>query len=189
MALLRASARSVAELAVEGTLSTRIAARFGDEVGRQPGAGEVRSWGASLPVLARDLADARLGDVEVLVEYRLPLTSKRADAVLAGVHPRSGRPSYVVVELKQWSTAFPVSDSDDLVQLPAYGDRPVLHPVTQVSRYCSFLRDFTRSLAADPRSVVGAAYLHNADEAGVSALRALPPTPDGRLFSGSERGA
>jgi hypothetical protein len=38
----------------------------------------------------------------VLVEYQLPLTSKRADVVLCGVHPRTGQSSYVVVELKQW---------------------------------------------------------------------------------------
>lgn len=189
MALLRASARSVAELAVEGTLSTRIAAQFAHEVGQRAGPGEVRSWDASLPVLARDLVDAGLGEVEMLVEYRLPLTSKRADAVLAGVHPRTGRPTYVVVELKQWSTATPLPDSDDLVQLAAYGDRPVLHPVAQVSRYCSFLRDFTRSLEADPGAVVGAAYLHNADEAGIAGLRTLAPTQDGRLFGGSQRGA
>jgi uncharacterized protein len=52
----------------------------------------MRSWQSSLPVLAQDLSDAGLSDVEVLVEHRLPLTSKRADAVLCGVHPRTGEP-------------------------------------------------------------------------------------------------
>jgi hypothetical protein len=37
---------------------------------------------------------AGLDDVEVLLEYQLPLTSKRADVVLCGVHPRTGQPSY-----------------------------------------------------------------------------------------------
>jgi len=53
---------------------------------------------------------AGLDDVEVLVEYQLPLTSKRADVVLCGVHPRTRQPSYVVVELKQWSVASLLED-------------------------------------------------------------------------------
>jgi hypothetical protein len=68
-------------------------------------AGEIRSWERSLHTLSADLVQAGLDDVEVLVEYQLPLTSKRADVVLCGVHPRTGQPSYVVVELKQWSSA------------------------------------------------------------------------------------
>lgn len=52
-----------------------------------PGLSERRSWRNSLPVLARDLRDVGLSQVEVLLEHRLPLSSKRADVVLAGVHP------------------------------------------------------------------------------------------------------
>ncbi|OBQ53436.1 hypothetical protein A4U61_04400 [Streptomyces sp. H-KF8] len=75
--------------------------------GHRPSAAEVRSWERSIPALTVALNDAGLGEVEVEVrlEYVLPLNSKRADAVLAGVHPTTGEPSYVVVELKQWSRA------------------------------------------------------------------------------------
>ena len=45
----------------------------------RPSLSESRSWRHSLPVLARDLRDAGLGGVEVLLEQRLPLSSKRAD--------------------------------------------------------------------------------------------------------------
>ena len=45
------------------------------------------SWRRSLPVLAADLCEAGLGDVEMLIEYHLPLTSQRADVVLAGAPP------------------------------------------------------------------------------------------------------
>lgn len=64
-----------------------------------------------------------LGDVEALVEYQLPLTSKRADVVLAGAHPRHGTPSYVVVELKQWTRANLLDGTDDVCQLDGYGER------------------------------------------------------------------
>lgn len=62
-------------------------------------------------MLAAALNEAGLGAVEVMIEYELPLNSKRADVVLAGSHPATGAPSYVVVELKQWSQAAP--DEDD----------------------------------------------------------------------------
>lgn len=56
-------------------------------------------------LLEQMLYRAGLGDIEMLVGYHLPLTSQRADVVLAGSHPRTGEVSYVVVELKQWSAA------------------------------------------------------------------------------------
>src|SRR3982751_854001 len=95
-------------------------------------ASEVRSWNASLAALAADLEQAELGGVEVLVEYQLPLSSKRVDVILAGEHPRRGGPSYVVMELKQWTSATLFEDEPELVVQPTYGPRPILHPVAQV---------------------------------------------------------
>lgn len=51
---------------------------------------EKRSWRNSLPVLAEDLDSAGLGNIDVLLEYSLPLTSQRADVILAGTHPKTG---------------------------------------------------------------------------------------------------
>lgn len=56
------------------------------------------SWERSLHSLSAGLVQAGLDQVEVLVEYQLPLTNKRADIVLCGHHPRTNQPSYVVVE-------------------------------------------------------------------------------------------
>ncbi|MFD7409540.1 hypothetical protein ACFV7R_44610 [Streptomyces sp. NPDC059866] len=47
--------------------------------------------GNSLPALAHTLVDAGLGDVEVLIEYPVPLSSYRMDALLAGSHSMTGR--------------------------------------------------------------------------------------------------
>ena len=175
--------------AIEQALARKLEEQFLFAMGHRPSAGEVRSWSASLPVLAQDLCDAGLQQVEVLVEHRLPLSSKRVDAVVAGVHPTTGRPSYVVVELKQWTHAHPVPDADDLVRLDAYGDRPVLHPLEQVRRYVAFLEQFTRSLEQEPNALVGAAYLHNGHERDLGWLRDAPETEKARLFTGSGRGA
>ncbi|MDQ6650522.1 MAG: DUF2075 domain-containing protein [Actinomycetota bacterium] len=166
-----------------------MAGQYPFMVGQRAGESEIRSWRESVPVLARDLVDAGLSDVEMLLEYQLPLTSKRADAVLAGVHPKTGRPSYVVIELKQWTQA-QLHDSDmELCTLGAYAGRAVLHPVEQVRRYCTFLTDFLRALEHHPDAVAGAAYLHNATERGVASLRALPESFQGRLFTRDSRAA
>ena len=82
----------------------------------------------------------------MLVEYQLPLSSKRVDVVLAGEHPRRGGPSYVVVELKQWTTATMFEDQPELVVQPTYGRRPILHPVAQVRGYVEYMIDFLGTL-------------------------------------------
>ncbi len=153
-----------------------------------PSSGEVRSWESSLPVLMGDLRDAGLDDLEVLVEHRLPLSSKRTDVILCGRHPRTGDPNYLVVELKQWARAQADPEDVELVRVDAYGDRPVLHPGRQVQNYVDYMVDFVRALDGNPDAVKGAAYLHNAAESGVASLRLRPETEASRLFTADDRG-
>ncbi len=170
-----------------------IEERLGDllryQTGHRASPGELRSWSGSLPILAQDLVDAGLGKVEVLLEYRLPLTSKRADVILAGRHPRTGAPSYVVVELKQWSSAELFDSSGELVTVPGAPGGPRQHPVRQVRGYCEYITDFTRSLHHEKDPLAGAAYLHNAGSDLQQALGGYPQTGTGRLFTGADRGA
>ena len=155
--------------------------------GRRPSAGEVRSWNASLPVLVNDLMHCGLQNVEMLFEQQLPLTSKRVDAVLAGVHPKTGLSSYVVIELKQWSHAELFESDPNLVLVDAYGGRPVAHPLDQVSGYRQYMLDFLPSLQDRAESVHAAAYLHNATEHSVMDLREFPPTRFSRMFTGEKK--
>ena len=103
--LYRASVARLRSQIEGGSLVPMLSEQFRHQMGYNASPAEVRSWERSLQVLSGDLVDAGLGEVEVLVEYQLPLTSKRADVVLCGHNPRTGAPSYVVVELKQWSRA------------------------------------------------------------------------------------
>ena len=153
-----------------------------------PGPAEVRSWERSIPTLANDLVDIGLGDVEMLVEYKLPMTSKRADVVLAGQHPETDEPSYVVVELKQWSEAESWEDDPTMVLVPGQPGGPKLHPVLQVRGYCDRIGDFVASVDDPAKQLRGAAYLHNAYEAAVRDLLELPPDDQGRLFTAQRRG-
>ncbi|MGV9338561.1 DNA/RNA helicase domain-containing protein [Streptomyces sp. NPDC003688] len=185
--LFRDSAATVAAECLSGALFFRLTEQFVHVHGHKPSTSEVRSWERSIPVLAGALNDAGLGNVEMLLEYGLPLNSKRADAVLAGVHPETGLSSYVVVELKQWSSAEPDDEDPSLCRVDAYA-RAVLNPVDQVRGYCQYLVSFNGALAEHPERISGAAYLHNATEFGVSGLFEAEQDQYGQLFIGARRG-
>ncbi|MEU8436820.1 DUF2075 domain-containing protein [Streptomyces sp. NPDC029216] len=187
--LLRESAASLANRTrLEGRLVELLSENFLHRHGHKPHAAEVRSWERSIPALTHALVEAGLGEVEMLLEYGLPLTSKRADVILAGLHPVSGEPSYVIVELKQWSEAHPVDDDPLRCSVPSYRE-PVLNPIEQVRGYCAYLVSFNGALEQNPDSVTGVAFLHNATEFGVAGLREVEEDSRGRMFTGDQRGA
>jgi DUF2075 family protein len=185
MSAFRVSAAGLLRLATEGTLADRVAEQVWMS-GHGVSPAERTSWSRSLPILAQDLADAGLHDVEVLVEYQLPLTSRRIDAVLAGTHPKTGEDSFVVVELKQWSYATRYEESDTLVDVE-HAAGPRLHPGIQVGDYCQYLIDFLGLLAEHGNAVRGAAYLHNAVDRDVAELLERPVTEQSRIFTKQRR--
>jgi hypothetical protein len=182
MTAFRASAAGLLQVAGDGTLTDRIV----EQMGRGAAPPERRSWARSLPVLARDLVDAGLGCVEMLVEYQLPLNNKRVDVILAGTHPRGGD-SFVVVELKQWSAAQAYEGSERLVEVDRL-PHPRLHPGLQVEGYCEYLVDFLGALHEVGDRVRGLAYLHNATDRDVQDLYLLPVNERRRVFTGQRRG-
>ena len=188
MALIRRSAASLAAIADAGSLAELMFERTVYGYGARPSRSERRAWARSIPVLADDLIHAGLGDVEVLLEHRLPLSSGRVDAILVGRHPQTKSPSYVVVELKQWSGAELYEDDPALVTVDGFGPRPRLHPLEQVRRYCQYLVDFLPALQGNVDAMSGVAYLHNATEYSVATLRQLPESGFARMFTGQRRG-
>ncbi|WP_307795811.1 DNA/RNA helicase domain-containing protein [Amycolatopsis sp. 195334CR] len=158
MTPIRGTARELRQGTAEDRLVRKLAEWTGATYSRAD-KGEAGAWRNSLPVLLDLLCHAGLGHVQVLLEYRLPYCPRRVDAVLCGVRPDDGQPSYVLVELKQWSSA--TSAGPGLVEVP-HAEQPLLHPAEQVRRYCRYLLDYTPSLAKRPSRVKGLAFLHNA---------------------------
>lgn len=66
-----------------------------------PSPGEVASWRNSLRAMSDVVTHGGLTGTGVLLEYQLPLSSKRLDCMLIG-HDRQGWPGAVVIELKRW---------------------------------------------------------------------------------------
>jgi uncharacterized protein len=131
-----------------------------EDRGFEPSPSELRSWRNSLRALGNAVRLAGLDDHGLLLEYQLPLSSLRIDAVLTG-SDHDGRPAAVIVELKQWDDALssPVPECVGVT----YGGkvRDVLHPSAQARQYQLYLGD-THSAFADGAIRLGAcAFLHD----------------------------
>lgn len=189
MGAFRASAEAIVGWSgIEKVFAARLAEHVAYTTGRRPTQSEVRSWDRSIPVLAQDLVEAGLGHVDMLIEYQMPLSSKRADIVLAGAHPRTGEDSYVVIELKQWTRAERYDGDDELVLVDHAHGGPRLHPAVQVRTYCDFLADFAGALEEHENAVHGIAYLHNASTPDVRDLFDFELDERGQLFTRNQRG-
>jgi len=128
----------------------------------QPSPGEVSSWRNSLRAMRDVLEIASLHDHGILLEYQLPLSSKRLDCMLCG-RDANRADNAVIVELKQWERCEP-TDSDKLVNSWVGGSRrDVLHPSVQVGQYRQYLEDTHIAFHEEPDVVQLSAcsYLHN----------------------------
>lgn len=174
---------------MERRFSEMLAEHLRMAAGLNASPAERRSWDRSLPVLAHDLVQAGLSQVEMLIEFQLPLTSQRADVVLAGQDRRTGGDAYVVVELKQWSHAELFEEDPELVLVEHMSGGPKLHPVLQVKGYCEYLSGYMSILRHSQHALQGVAYLHNAAQSDVADLYDLVQDDRTRLFTQTTRGA
>ena len=88
--------------AVQARLANQLSDRFFQEFRYRPAPSEVMSWRNSLGAMAHVLQLADLTDQGILVELKLPLSSKRLDVLITGSSPTTGDAA-VIVELKQWT--------------------------------------------------------------------------------------
>ncbi|MFI8081456.1 DNA/RNA helicase domain-containing protein [Kitasatospora sp. NPDC086009] len=145
-----------------------------------PGTGLVASWEYSLRDVVEALNERGLGGVEVMVEYKLPYMDGDIDVILAGYHPTTDEPSYVLIELKQWDSV--TVSPENPVAVHAGFPKVKLHPVRQVQRYCEHLMHSYALLRGRPERLAGVALLHNATDQ-VKELLKLPQSDHGRLYT------
>jgi hypothetical protein len=156
----------MADSFVRDTVRNQIAERLRDAFFAyyryQPSPSEVSSWRNSLRAMKDVMELAQLRDHGVLLEYQLPLSSKRIDCMICGRH-ESGSDEAVIVELKQWERCQP-SDADKLVRSWVGGrERELLHPSVQVGQYRQYLEDTHSAFheGAGPVRLSACTYLHN----------------------------
>ena len=186
-ALLRETAHRVKEMALSKTLVEKLSAQMLFQMGNSPSPAEKRSWENSLVEISELLIQCDLGEVVLLVEYQLPYSSKRVDVLALGSDPKTGQPTIIAIELKQWTNASLIEGALDTLKIDSYGNTPILHPAVQVSRYCEYLNDFNRYVSDDNTNLFGIAYLHNWIDANNPALDLIQPTSHGMLFTANQK--
>ncbi|WP_275407968.1 SAV_2336 N-terminal domain-related protein [Streptomyces sp. SID14515] len=185
-ALARGSAAAVVDEARSGRLTELLAEQFVRVHGQRPAPGDVRLWEQGVPELAAVLCEAGLSQVELLIDYTLPMSSKRADVVLAGPNAAGSAPSYVVVELKLWAAATTDPDDPALCSVDTV-PRPVLNPLEQVRGYREYLTRFGGGAARFRDRFSGVVFLPRATERGVAGLRERQQGGQELLFTGEGR--
>jgi hypothetical protein len=150
---------------IDDTVHNRIADKLRDAYfvtyRREASPSEVNSWRNSLRAVSQVFANAQLKDHGVLLEYELPLTSKRLDCLITGrnelLHDNA-----IIIELKQWDRC-EEGDGDRIVTFVARANRDVLHPSIQVGQYKMYLEDGHTAFheGEHPVGLKACSYLHN----------------------------
>lgn len=142
-------------------IADKLKVAFRSQFRYDPPPSEIRSWRESLRALAQVFTEADLNDHGVILEYQLPLTSKRLDCMITG-HDSDRRDSAVIVELKQWDRS-DATDGEGLVRTYVGGaERDVLHPSMQANQYRRYLMDMHEAFyEQEPVQLAACAYLHN----------------------------
>jgi uncharacterized protein len=147
---------------VHNQIAEKLKTAYFEYYRRQPSASEVQSWRNSLRASAQVFEEAGLKDHGVLLEYQLPLTSRRLDCMITGRNGQDHEHA-VIVELKQWEGANAAIDDERVSTWLGGTERDVLHPSAQVGRYATYLSDTHTAFheGSSPIVLSACAYLHN----------------------------
>lgn len=130
---------------------------------------QYRAWSNSLQFVQNMLMMAHTPtSCGVLIEFRLPSTSRRVDFIITG-HDKNGSANFVVIELKQWSQAQPVIDKPGIVQANVAGSRTeeTSHPCYQAWSYKMFLENMLDTVSTHQLHAYACAYMHNYPYSGL----------------------
>lgn len=122
---------------VDDAVHNRIASKLRDAFIRhyrhRPSPGEEQSWRNSLRAVSQVFELGHIDDHGVILEYQLPLTSRRLDCLVTG-QDRDGRDEAVIMELKQWSECEATEEPSIVRTVLGGARRDVLHPAAQAKQ-------------------------------------------------------
>ena len=147
---------------VHNQIAGKLSEAFIQNFRYKPSPSEVNSWRNSLRAVSDVFQLAHLDDHGVILEFQLPLTSRRLDCLICGKDGHA-RDSAVIIELKQWDRCGRAA-GDNLVSTWVGGsERDILHPSAQVGQYHQYLADNHTAFheGSAPVRLKSCAYLHN----------------------------
>jgi DUF2075 family protein/phage repressor protein C with HTH and peptisase S24 domain/DNA replication protein DnaC len=151
---------------IQDTIQNQIAEKlknaFFSAYGFNPSDNELRSWHNSLRAVKDVFQLAKLTDHGVILEYQLPLTSRRLDCLICGKN-KEKKDNAVIIELKQWDHCEEADGTNEVLTWVGGGKREILHPSVQVGNYQMWLKDTHTAFyeGLDPIELNACTYLHN----------------------------
>jgi len=141
-------------------IEEKLLAKYRNEIGNVSRS-EIRSWRNSLQFMERIVNKPDIpNDASVALEFKIPLTSKRIDFIIAG-NNEDNEEQVVIVELKQWTEA-KTTDMDAIVNTFVGGNnRDLTHPSYQVYSYSMLIKNYNEEFENDGIGLIPCAYVHN----------------------------
>ena len=146
--------------ATQNLIADKVSASFVRAFRYEAPKSEVASWRNSLRAMANAVELAGLNDHGVVVEWQLPLASRRLDVLISGTTPE-GRSNAVIIELKQWSDSSPSTADECVLTFVGGREREVLHPSAQVGGYHRYLKDTHSTFSEGEVGLQACSFLHN----------------------------
>jgi hypothetical protein len=147
---------------VQNQIAEKLKLAFFDYFRYNPSPGEINSWRNSLRAISQVFQYSNLMDHGVILEYQLPLSSKRLDCIICGKN-ETMKDNAVIIELKQWDKCEDALGENEVLTWVGGGKRELLHPSAQVGRYKMYLEDTHTAFNTDinPIALNACTYLHN----------------------------
>ena len=161
MRLYAGSSEQFLEDTIQNQIAEKIKLSFFNYFRYYPSHSEINSWRNSLRAMSQVFQYSNLNDQGIIIEYQLPLTSKRLDCLICGKDTNSND-NAVIIELKQWDKCEEAPGENEVITWVG-GRREMLHPSVQVGRYKMYLEDAHTAFyeTANPIILNACAYLHN----------------------------
>ena len=159
--LFAGTSQQFLEDTVQNQIAEKLRLAFFGYFRYYPGHSELNSWRNSLRAVSMVFEHANLTDQGILLEYQLPMTSKRLDCLICG-RDANAKDNAVIIELKQWDRCEAASGKNEVISWVG-GRRELLHPSVQVRQYKRYLKDTHTAFYEEPNPVIlnACAYLHN----------------------------
>ena len=162
MRLYAGTSKQFIDDTIQNQIAEKLKLAFFNYFRYNPSPAEIVSWKNSLRAISQVFQYANLLDHGVMLEYQLPLTSKRLDCLICG-KDKHARENAVIIELKQWEKCDEAAGENEVLTWVAGAKREVLHPSAQVGQYKMYLQDTHTAFNLEPDPIVleACAYLHN----------------------------
>ncbi|MDD4642363.1 MAG: DUF2075 domain-containing protein [Erysipelotrichaceae bacterium] len=121
------------------------------------GTSERRAFQNSLPAIATALRNEKIcEDAQIGIEFKVPLTNKRVDFIIAG-SDETDRDHIIIVELKQWDKV----EHTDMARIVCVEGREHVHPSWQSYTYSSTISSFNEYVELNGVEITPCTFLHN----------------------------